>query len=166
MASGAELVERETSWDHISALESVVLGNGVPYAYYTDSHSIFRFVPCAAALFWGPFVWAAGGQGLPGTNPSPPSRVAQIEGSPPRRFVEDPCRYFQVAALQYPPPRQVARRDYVDWLRTCFERDRDLRSARDHDRVVAIGEHVRAALGGRTRGRDVRQVLPRQHQAG
>ena len=40
----AELVERETSWDHISALESVVLSNGVPYAYYTDSHSIFRFV--------------------------------------------------------------------------------------------------------------------------
>ena len=40
----AELVEKETSWDHISALESVILGNGVPYAYYTDSHSIFRFV--------------------------------------------------------------------------------------------------------------------------
>lgn len=40
----AELVERETSWDHISALEAVVLGNGVPYAYYTDSHSVFRFV--------------------------------------------------------------------------------------------------------------------------
>lgn len=40
----AELVERETSWDHISALEAVVLGNGTPYAYYTDSHSIFRFV--------------------------------------------------------------------------------------------------------------------------
>lgn len=40
----AELVEKETSWDHISALESVVLGYGAPYAYYTDSHSIFRFV--------------------------------------------------------------------------------------------------------------------------
>lgn len=40
----AELVERETSWDHISALESVVLGYGAPYAYYTDCHSIFRFV--------------------------------------------------------------------------------------------------------------------------
>ena len=40
----AELVERETSWDHISALEAVVLSNGVPYAYYTDSHSVFRFV--------------------------------------------------------------------------------------------------------------------------
>jgi hypothetical protein len=40
----AELVEKETSWDHISALESVVLGCGAPYAYYTDCHSIFRFV--------------------------------------------------------------------------------------------------------------------------
>jgi hypothetical protein len=40
----AELVEKETSWDHIRALESVILGYGVPYAYYTDSHSIFRFV--------------------------------------------------------------------------------------------------------------------------
>lgn len=40
----AELVEKETSWDHISALESVVLGYGAPYSYYTDCHSIFRFV--------------------------------------------------------------------------------------------------------------------------
>ncbi len=40
----ADLVERETSWDHISALESVVLRYGVPARYYTDSHSIFRFV--------------------------------------------------------------------------------------------------------------------------
>jgi hypothetical protein len=38
------------------------------------------------------------------------------------RFVEDPCRYFQVAAIQYPPPRAITRQDYVDWLRTCFER--------------------------------------------
>ena len=40
----AELVEEEISWDHISALESVVLGYGTPYAYYTVCHSIFRFV--------------------------------------------------------------------------------------------------------------------------
>lgn len=40
----ADLVERETSWDHILALESVVLRYGIPYAYYTDCHSIFRFV--------------------------------------------------------------------------------------------------------------------------
>ena len=40
----ADFVERETSWDHISALENVILRFGLPYAYYTDSHSIFRFV--------------------------------------------------------------------------------------------------------------------------
>jgi hypothetical protein len=40
----ADFVERETSWDHIQALENVVLRYGVPYSYYTDSHSIFRFV--------------------------------------------------------------------------------------------------------------------------
>ena len=39
-----------------------------------------------------------------------------------RRFVEDPCRYFQVAALQYPPPRAISRQDYVHWLRTYYER--------------------------------------------
>lgn len=40
----ADLVDRETSWDHIAALESLVLRWGVPFSFYTDSHSIFRFV--------------------------------------------------------------------------------------------------------------------------
>lgn len=40
----ADFVEPETSWDHILALESVILSYGFPYAYYVDSHSIFRFV--------------------------------------------------------------------------------------------------------------------------
>lgn len=40
----ADLVERETSWDHIEALESTLLKHGIPYKYYVDSHSIFRFV--------------------------------------------------------------------------------------------------------------------------
>lgn len=40
----ADLVERETSWTHILALESLVLGWGIPFSFYTDSHSIFRFV--------------------------------------------------------------------------------------------------------------------------
>lgn len=39
-----KLVEKETSWDHIIALESVFLTRGVPLRYYVDSHSIFRFV--------------------------------------------------------------------------------------------------------------------------
>jgi transposase len=40
----AELVRRETSWDHILALQTVFLHYGLPFAYYVDSHSIFRFV--------------------------------------------------------------------------------------------------------------------------
>jgi len=40
----AKLVEKETSWAHIQALESVILKYGLPAAYYVDSHSIFRFV--------------------------------------------------------------------------------------------------------------------------
>ncbi len=40
----AKLVERESSWSHISALQSVVIKYGTPLAYYTDCHSIFRYV--------------------------------------------------------------------------------------------------------------------------
>jgi hypothetical protein len=40
----ASLLERETSWSHILALESVILRHGIPLRYYVDSHSIFRFV--------------------------------------------------------------------------------------------------------------------------
>jgi transposase len=40
----AVLVKTETSWTHILALQSVILRYGLPYAYYVDSHSIFRFV--------------------------------------------------------------------------------------------------------------------------
>lgn len=40
----ANLFERESSWTHILAVESVVLNYGIPYAYYADQHSIFRYV--------------------------------------------------------------------------------------------------------------------------
>ncbi len=40
----AALVRTETSWTHILALQTVILRYGFPYAYYVDSHSIFRFV--------------------------------------------------------------------------------------------------------------------------
>jgi hypothetical protein len=40
----AILVKAETSWAHILALQTVILRYGLPYAYYVDSHSIFRFV--------------------------------------------------------------------------------------------------------------------------
>ena len=38
------LVEKETSWYHILALQEAFLTWGIPFAYYVDSHSIFRFV--------------------------------------------------------------------------------------------------------------------------
>ena len=40
----AILLKKETSWAHILALQTVVLKYGVPFLYYVDSHSIFRFV--------------------------------------------------------------------------------------------------------------------------
>jgi transposase len=40
----AAMVRKETSWTHILALQTVILRYGLPYAYYVDSHSIFRFV--------------------------------------------------------------------------------------------------------------------------
>ncbi len=40
----AALLEKESSWAHIAALESVFLTFGIPFRYYTDNHSIFRFV--------------------------------------------------------------------------------------------------------------------------
>src|SRR5512139_1029389 len=40
----ATLVKKETTWAHILALQTVILQYGLPYCYYVDSHSIFRFV--------------------------------------------------------------------------------------------------------------------------
>lgn len=40
----AQFVEQESSWAHIQALQSVVTKYGVPLAYYTDCHSIFRYI--------------------------------------------------------------------------------------------------------------------------
>lgn len=40
----ARMVEKELSWHHIVALEYVFLTYGIPFRYYVDSHSIFRFV--------------------------------------------------------------------------------------------------------------------------
>ena len=37
-------MEKETTWEHILALEAVLLKYGFLLAYYVDSHSIFRFV--------------------------------------------------------------------------------------------------------------------------
>ncbi len=40
----AKLLAKETSWAHICALEATFLKYGLPFSYYVDSHSIFRFV--------------------------------------------------------------------------------------------------------------------------
>jgi len=40
----ATLLKQETSWAHILALQTVILRFGLSYAYYVDSHRIFRFV--------------------------------------------------------------------------------------------------------------------------
>jgi len=40
----AKLLKKETSWAHILALEAMILRHGLPFSYYVDSHSIFRFV--------------------------------------------------------------------------------------------------------------------------
>ena len=40
----ARLFKKETSWAHILALEATALKHGLPFSYYVDSHSIFRFV--------------------------------------------------------------------------------------------------------------------------
>lgn len=47
----AKLVERETTWTHIEAIESVILKYGLPHSYYVDSHSIFRFVQGRDSLY-------------------------------------------------------------------------------------------------------------------
>ena len=38
------LVERETTWTNIIALKVVILGYGIPYSYYVDSYSAYRFI--------------------------------------------------------------------------------------------------------------------------
>lgn len=39
-----DLFEHESTWAHISSIESIALTYGAPLRYYLDQHSIFRFV--------------------------------------------------------------------------------------------------------------------------
>ena len=48
----AVLIKTETSWAHILALQSVILQYGLPFTYYVDSHSIFRFVRGRDSLWY------------------------------------------------------------------------------------------------------------------
>ena len=47
----ADLFEQETVWNHIKAVESVVLEYGSGLSYYADNHSIFRFI-CHRDSVW------------------------------------------------------------------------------------------------------------------
>jgi hypothetical protein len=40
----AKLVLSETVWQHITSVEDVCLRFGIPFSYYVDQHSIFRYV--------------------------------------------------------------------------------------------------------------------------
>lgn len=40
----ADFLAKETTWAHITALQSVFLNYGLPLQYYPDQHSIFRYV--------------------------------------------------------------------------------------------------------------------------
>lgn len=40
----ARLMKKESTWAHIQAFQTVTLAHGLPFSYYVDSHSIFRFV--------------------------------------------------------------------------------------------------------------------------
>jgi len=40
----AILLKRETAWAHIMALQAIFLKYGLPFFFYVDCHSIFRFV--------------------------------------------------------------------------------------------------------------------------
>jgi hypothetical protein len=40
----ARLLKKESTWAHILAFQTVALAHGLPFSYYVDSHSIFRFV--------------------------------------------------------------------------------------------------------------------------
>jgi hypothetical protein len=39
-----DFIEHETSWAHIEACQYICLKYGIPFSYYVDNHSIFRFV--------------------------------------------------------------------------------------------------------------------------
>jgi len=40
----ARLLKKESTWAHIQAFQAVAFAHGLPFSYYVDSHSIFRFV--------------------------------------------------------------------------------------------------------------------------
>ena len=55
----ADFWEEETTWSHIMALKSVVMTYGVGSSYYTDNHSIFRFIKRQESYWQTPKVKAS-----------------------------------------------------------------------------------------------------------
>ncbi|MHB1546334.1 MAG: transposase family protein [bacterium] len=47
-----ELMEKETSVRHIEAFKYVCLNTGIPFSYYVDNHSIFRFIERRDSLYY------------------------------------------------------------------------------------------------------------------
>jgi len=110
----AVLVERETTWEHILALEAVLLKYGFPLAYYVDSHSIFRFVQ-GRDSFWRNHY------------------KLTDEANPQWKQVLDDCRVKVTYALS-PQAKGKVERPYR-WIqdrlvRTCYrENIRDIKEA-------------------------------------
>ena len=108
------LVERETTWEHILALEDVLLKYGFPLAYYVDSHSIFRFVQ-GRDSFWRNHYQLTD------------------EANPQWKQVLDDCRVKVIYALS-PQAKGKIERPYR-WIqdrlvRTCYrENIRDVKEA-------------------------------------
>ncbi len=110
----ANLVKTETSWTHIRALQTVILRYGLPYAYYVDSHSIFRFVQGRDSLWRKHY-------------------LLTDEADPQWKQVLQECQVKITYALS-PQAKGKIERPY-GWLqdrliRTCVREDvRDLRAA-------------------------------------
>lgn len=103
----ATLIQKETSWAHICALQTVVLKHGAPFLYYVDSHSIFRFVQGRDSL------WRK-------------HHTFTDEADPQWKQVMDDCQIKVTYALS-PQARGKVERPY-GWLqdrvvRTCVRED-------------------------------------------
>ncbi|MDI6603507.1 MAG: hypothetical protein QME57_05440 [Patescibacteria group bacterium] len=110
----AVFLKRETSWDHILALQTVILQYGLPLSYYVDSHSIFRFVQGRDSIWRN-------------------HRKVTDEATPQWKQVLDDCRVKVTYALS-PQAKGKIERPY-QWLqdrlvRTCVREDvKDIRGA-------------------------------------
>jgi hypothetical protein len=110
----AQLFKKETSWAHILSLEHLLLKYGIPFSYYVDSHSIFRFVQNRDSI------WRE-------------HRLLTDETSPQWKQVLNDCNVKVIYALS-PQAKGKIERPY-QWLqdrlvRTCIREDvSDIRQA-------------------------------------